>query len=312
MSDLDECFRRGPWDHRGGIHLDPKPPKPTFTHEILNRFVNGGPLHPVPEGASLLLRGDPVRLHVEPKPLGLQGRGQQKVGADRRGIDLAGGEVIPDPGPKSASRPRFGIGHADIVRPKRDAVEEPAERQAAGYDSPVPANPPGEVRLLGPSPPRLEIRPNVTTEFRLENIADRLRESNAFATVVSDGTCIRCRARDVESDAYYVFAVSDTRPSVRFETPDRWLSESVEAELYHSSDSLEELLEESLDELEWPIERVPVTTFRHFRSDDFLYTFENDVPIGEGDPDEAAAIWMLAYEATFRALGDVAGETEDE
>ena len=75
----------------------------------------------------------------------------------------------------------------------------------------------------------------------------------------------------------------------------------------HSSDSLEELLEESLDELEWPIDRVPVTTFRHFRSDDFLYTFENDVPIGEGDPDEAAAIWMLAYEATFRALGDVAG-----
>jgi hypothetical protein len=152
----------------------------------------------------------------------------------------------------------------------------------------------------------------VTTEFRLENIADRLRESNAFATVVSDGACIRCRARDVESDAYYVFAVSDTRPSVRFETPDRGLSESVEAELYHSSDSLEELLEESLDELEWPIDRVPVTTFRHFRSDDFLYTFENDVPVGEGDPDEAAVTWMLAYEATFRELGDVAGETDED
>jgi hypothetical protein len=152
----------------------------------------------------------------------------------------------------------------------------------------------------------------VTTEFRLENIADRLRESKAFASVVADGTCIRCRARDVESDAYYVFASSANGHIVRFETPDRWLSESVEAELYHSSDSLEELLEESLDELEWPIDRVPVTTFRHFRSDDFLYTFENDVPVGEGDPDEAAAIWMLAYEATFRELGDVAGETEDE
>ena len=57
---------------------------------------------------------------------------------------------------------------------------------------------------------------------------------------------------------------------------------------------------------------MPVTTFRHFRSDDFLYTFENDVPVGEGDPDDAATIWLLAYEATFRELGDVAGETEDE
>ena len=168
------------------------------------------------------------------------------------------------------------------------------------------------MRLLGPSEPRLEIRPNVTTEFHLQNIADRLRESNAFASVDSDGTCIRCRARDVESDAYYVFAPSGDGHIVRFETPDRWLSESVEAELYHSSDSLEELLEESLDELEWPVDRVPVTTFRHFRSDDFLYTFENDVPVGEGDPDDAATIWLLAYEATFRELGDVAGETEDE
>lgn len=160
---------------------------------------------------------------------------------------------------------------------------------------------------------RLEIRPTVTTELRLENIADRLRASNAFASVESDETCIRCRARDVESDAYYVFAPKGGGGHVvRFETPDRWLSESVEADLYHSSDSLEELLEESLDELEWPIDRIPVTTFRHFRSDDFLYTFENDVPVGKGDPDDAAATWLLAYEATFRELGDVAGETDDD
>lgn len=152
----------------------------------------------------------------------------------------------------------------------------------------------------------------MTTEFRLQNIADRLRESNAFASVDCDGTCIRCRARDVESDAYYVFAPSGDRHIVRFETPDRWLSESVEAELYHSSDSLEELLEESLDELEWPVDRVPVTTFRHFRSDDLLYTFENDVPVGEGAPDDAATIWMLAYEATFHELGDVAGESDED
>ena len=134
--------------------------------------------------------------------------------------------------------------------------------------------------------------------------------SGKFASVDSQDDGIRCQARDVEGDAFYILTRSDAGLTVRFETPDRWLSESVEADLYHSSDSLEELLEESLDELEWPIDEIPVTTFRHFRSDDLLYTFENDVPTG-GDPTEVGGTWLLAYEATFRELGDVAGETKD-
>ena len=120
---------------------------------------------------------------------------------------------------------------------------------------------------------------------------------------------IRCRANEV--DAHYVLAEGDRGLVVRFETPDRWLSESVEADLYNSSDSLDELLEESLDELEWPVDDVSITPFRHYRSDDLKYVFEHAIP-AHGDPEDTAGTWILGYEATFHELGDVAGEQDED
>ena len=142
-------------------------------------------------------------------------------------------------------------------------------------------------------------------------LLDRLRTCGQFASVEATDDEIRCRARDVESEAYYFLRRSDRGLVVGFETPDRWLSESVEADLYHSSDSLDELLEEALDELEWPVDSVPVERFRHYRSEDLRYVFEHPVP-DHGDPNETAGTWLLAYEATFHELGDVAGEDEED
>ncbi len=145
----------------------------------------------------------------------------------------------------------------------------------------------------------------------MTELLSRLQDAGVFADVEISGGAVRCRARDVEAEAHYLLVRNpDGILTVRFETPDRWLSESVEADLYHSSDSLEELLEESLDELEWPVDTIPVTKFRHYRSDDLRYVFENQVP-EHRDPLEDAVVWMLAYEATFHELGDVAGEEED-
>lgn len=151
----------------------------------------------------------------------------------------------------------------------------------------------------------------MTTDLQFDSIVDRLRAADRFATVeVVDGG-LRCRARDVESEAFYSLARTERGLVVRFETPDRWLSESVEADLYHASDSLDELLEESLDELEWPVDVAPVRPFRHYRNDALSYVFEHDVP-EHGDAAETACTWLLAYEATFHELGDVAGEAEED
>ncbi|MAD77940.1 MAG: hypothetical protein CMJ51_01040 [Planctomycetaceae bacterium] len=151
----------------------------------------------------------------------------------------------------------------------------------------------------------------MSTVIQSASLADRLRASGRFASVESTGDQIRCRALDVESEAFYFLGSNEHGLLVGFETPDRWLSESVEAELYHSSDTLDELLEESLDELEWPVDEAPVTNFRHYRSEDLQYVFEHPLPT-HGDPEDTAAIWLLAYEATFHELGDVAGGDDED
>ena len=87
----------------------------------------------------------------------------------------------------------------------------------------------------------------MSTVLHSSSLVERLRQSGQFESVEAIDHEIRCRANLV--DAEYVLAHDGRNLVVRFQTPDRWLSESVEAELYNSSDSLDELLEEALDEL---------------------------------------------------------------
>jgi hypothetical protein len=58
-----------------------------------------------------------------------------------------------------------------------------------------------------------------------------------------------------------------------------------------------------------------VPTVKHFRDDAKLYTFENAVPFSDATGSSAtdlATKFLLAYEAAFRALGDVGGGDDDE
>ncbi|HVP73959.1 MAG TPA: hypothetical protein VMS30_09495, partial [Phycisphaerales bacterium] len=100
--------------------------------------------------------------------------------------------------------------------------------------------------------------------------------------------------------------------SVSLVTPNRWLSESIEADLMHHGDPIEELIEEELVDLGWQEDALPV---KHFRSDDMLYTFVSPVPIpagqAEDDAVKRATTCLLAYEAAFRELGDMSGGDEE-
>jgi hypothetical protein len=73
-------------------------------------------------------------------------------------------------------------------------------------------------------------------------------------------------------------------------------------------EALEELVEEELAELGW---KGKVPTIRHFRDDAKLYTFENALPAGVTGDAALVAKFLFAYEAAFRALGDVGGGDEE-
>lgn len=74
----------------------------------------------------------------------------------------------------------------------------------------------------------------------------------------------------------------------------------------HTGDDVEELLEEELVEQGLEASRPAV---EHFRSDDRLFTFRSPVAPENAD---TAARWLLAYEACFRQLGDMAGDSDDD
>lgn len=145
-----------------------------------------------------------------------------------------------------------------------------------------------------------------TQNTTLAALADRAKEFGVFASAAVEGDRLVCAARDVGAE-YRVDVASDGVLWVSLVTPDRWLSESIETELLHTGDKIEELIEDELVDLGYDGGPLKV---EHFRSEDLLFTFRSPTPAG-GD----AALTMtclLAYEACFRQLGDMAGEDDED
>ncbi len=154
------------------------------------------------------------------------------------------------------------------------------------------------------------------TATLIRQLSQRAKQADRFESVelCADEQLI-CTARGEDVDAHYAVWVDEDAATiwVALRTPDRWLSESIEASLMHTGDKLEELIEEELVELGFEF----AVQFEHFRDDRMLYVFRSPLAIGaEGSADDSKVIdrvaaLLLAYEATFGNLGDMAGQTDD-
>lgn len=143
-------------------------------------------------------------------------------------------------------------------------------------------------------------------EAMLDQVKARAVEAGVFGPVQIKNNMLVCAAANSAEPADYRVSPDGAAVWVELVTADRWLSESIETDLVHTGDKLNELLDEELAELGW--EGQP-STFEHFRSDDMLFTFRSKVP----DPTpERVATWLLAYEACFRQLGDMDDSGEDD
>jgi hypothetical protein len=147
-----------------------------------------------------------------------------------------------------------------------------------------------------------------------EEVGDRVRRPKVFEKVRRNDEALSCRARHVPSDTWYKADVSEDHDLVwvGLYTPDRWLSESIEADLMNTGDKIEELLEEELYDCGFEA-RLPV---EHFRDEKKQYVFRSPVFLpkseklnGEEMIDRVTRA-ILAYEATFRRLGNMAPRDE--
>jgi len=141
----------------------------------------------------------------------------------------------------------------------------------------------------------------------LRQVAQRVRDAGVFGEVTVTLTTLDCAAKASAAPAAFRLRFEDDRLWVALVPADRWLSQSIEADLVHTGDKLEDLLGEELTDLGHAARSLP---FEHFRSEDKLFTFRSIVPITGPDlADPSAAIVagtsLLAYEACFRNLGDM-------
>ncbi|MBM4107454.1 MAG: hypothetical protein FJ255_01350 [Phycisphaerae bacterium] len=147
-------------------------------------------------------------------------------------------------------------------------------------------------------------------------VARRARDAGVFGSVAEGAppspALLTCEARDAASPAHYRLELHKGTLWVALTMADRWLSESIETDLVHTGDKLDELIDEELTELGYEDGPLP---FEHFRDDDKMFVFRSPVPIdparaGEREADVVATV-LLAYEACFRNLGDMSGGGDD-
>lgn len=149
-----------------------------------------------------------------------------------------------------------------------------------------------------------------------QSLLTTARAAGVFRDVRIEEDRLACEANRVapEAEAVYFALLSDTAEDsviVGLQTIDRWLSGSIEADLVHTGDDIQDLLEEELIaqglDLSLPVE--------HFRDDAKRYTFLSRLPLTDALESSATVDritrTLLAYEACFRELGDMAGEEED-
>ena len=136
-----------------------------------------------------------------------------------------------------------------------------------------------------------------------------LTQAGVFASARRTETGVRCEAMHVEEDCYYAATTEGDTVWIGWYTPDRWLSESVEADLVHTGDKIEELLSEELDDIGYP----NALAVEHFRNDDKVFVFRSKIqlPADAGEAAQALALALLAYQACFLELGDMCPDEDD-
>lgn len=147
----------------------------------------------------------------------------------------------------------------------------------------------------------------------LDRVRQRAIDAGVFEWIKLQGESLVCEAKNCPEPAHYRIDRDESgKVWVSLTMADRWLSESIESDLMHTGDKIEELVEDELVEHGYDGGPLPV---EHFRSESRLFTFRSPIPLKPDFSSEAAetvTACLLAYEACFRNLGDMsaAGSAE--
>lgn len=150
--------------------------------------------------------------------------------------------------------------------------------------------------------------PSETAPF-FPAVAELAKRCGEFGDVSATDDRVHC-VDSVQPDAAFRLAVEEAKLWVSWVSPNRYLSQSIEAEVKWTGDDIDELIAEELGERDLP----KVGPFQHFRNEDKQFVFRSELPAGLFRPGaDGAAVGLqllLAYQAAFRNLGDMKPEED--
>ncbi|MEM9082256.1 MAG: hypothetical protein AAGB34_01585 [Planctomycetota bacterium] len=154
----------------------------------------------------------------------------------------------------------------------------------------------------------------LATREMLSHLASIAKDRSEFADARVDGPRVIFDPADCEHECDYRVEVEDDVIWVGWSTPDRYLSQSVEADLVYTGDDIDDLIDEELaDQESWVLgERLAPS--EHLRNEEKRFVFRSKTPIqaGQGNDETAAHLLaaILAYDLAIRQLGDMKEEED--
>jgi hypothetical protein len=138
-------------------------------------------------------------------------------------------------------------------------------------------------------------------------------QGEVFTSARAGESELICTPADCEGEADYRIGCLDGELFVLWTSPDRYLSQSIEGDLMWTGDDLDDCIDEELVDQGWT--GGSLGKVEHFRDECMRYVFRSLIPvqIDALSPDKHAGHFLqclLAYEATFRELGDMTGDKD--
>jgi hypothetical protein len=163
------------------------------------------------------------------------------------------------------------------------------------------------------SPTTPQVSPELATLF--ERVRERLDASDRFDSAGVEGPCVVAHATDAPEEVRYRIEFDGSALWAAWVSEDRYISQSIEAEIMWTGDDLDDMIDEESVDAGWSLGRLE--PMEHFRNEEMLFTFRSKLPIApskanaEKHAEQMVAV-LTGYAEAFAELGDMKPDDDDD
>lgn len=144
----------------------------------------------------------------------------------------------------------------------------------------------------------------------LEDVRALAAASDEFDEARLENGALVIHAAEAPPEVFYRLEMDTGTMFVSWISADRYISQSIEAELMWTGDDLDDLIDEELIDTGWTHGRLG--DMEHFRNDQQLFTFRSAIKTELEQLDAQSLLGcLLAYHRAFSELGDMKPDAED-